>query len=364
MKRLIWWLIFFIIASIDMQICRADRIMTVVDIAGRRVIVPFNPSRIVCIGPGTLRLIVYLGAETKLVGVEDLEKMNPWGRPYWIAHPELRKLPRCGPGGLASINQKPDMETVLSLHPQIVFISYMDSRLADEVQQILKIPVVILSYGQFGTFDETFYKSLKIAGKILNKEKRAISLINYIKVLRSDLKKRTQNAPGSKKPRVYVGGIGYRGSHGIESTEQNYAPFDWVNAINLAKQLKPSVGTHVFLDKETLLKLNPDIIFLDSGGLSSVVDDYRRNKAYYNALKAFSNKRVFSLFPFNWYVTNVDTVLVDAYAVGKILYPKQFADVDLKDKANEIYEFLVGSPVYSEMEKIYGTLGKVPAFLK
>ncbi len=364
MRGFICGIVFFFVAFASSHIYCINHMITVVDTADRSVSVPHNPSRIVCIGPGTLRLIVYLRAEKRLVGVEDLEKMNPSGRPYWIAHPELHKLPRCGPGGLASINQKPDMETILSLNPQVIFISYMDASLADEVQRISQIPVVVLSYGQFGTFDETFYKSLNIAGKILNKEERAISVINYIEKLKLDLKKRTYKISRRRRPEVYVGGIGYRGSHGIESTEQNYAPFDWVNAINLAKKLKPSVGTHIFLDKETLLKLNPEIIFLDGGGLSTIANDYRRNRTYYNALKAFHNKQVFILFPFNWYVTNVDTVLVDAYAVGKVLYPEQFADVDLKDKSNEIYEFLVGSPVYSEMEKTYGTLGKVPEFLK
>ena len=76
----------------------------VTDMAGRQVAVPLDPERIVCIGPGTLRLIVYLQAESKVAGVEDMEKMNPGGRPYWLAHPELADLPRCGPGGPASIN--------------------------------------------------------------------------------------------------------------------------------------------------------------------------------------------------------------------------------------------------------------------
>jgi iron complex transport system substrate-binding protein len=98
---------------------------------------PFDPDRIVCIGPGALRLIVYLQAESKVVGIEDMEKMNPGGRPYWLAHPELSKLPRCGPGGPASINKKPDLEAVLAVKPQVMFITYMDASLADEVQRTI-----------------------------------------------------------------------------------------------------------------------------------------------------------------------------------------------------------------------------------
>lgn len=45
-------------------------------------------------------------------------------------------------------------------------MTYMDGALADEVQQILNIPVVVLSYGAFATFDEAVYDALKIAGNV------------------------------------------------------------------------------------------------------------------------------------------------------------------------------------------------------
>ena len=108
-------------------LCRADQTVTITDMTGRVVTAPYDPQRIVCIGPGTLRLIVYLQAESKVVGVEDLEKAHPGGRPYWLAHPEMAALPRCGAGGPASINKKPDLEAVLSVRPQVIFITYMDA---------------------------------------------------------------------------------------------------------------------------------------------------------------------------------------------------------------------------------------------
>lgn len=334
------------------------------DMAGRQVTAPFDPERIVCIGPGTLRLIVYLHAETKVVGVEDMEKMNPGGRPYWIAHPEFSRLPRCGPGGPAGINKKPDLEAVLSVKPQVIFITYMDGPLADEVQRTLEIPVVVLSYGAFAIFDEAVYDALRIAGKVMNRKKRADDVVNYIESLRKDLQGRTASITEKSKPRVYVGGIGYRGAHGIESTEQRYIPFKWIDAKNVALQVRPSIGSHVFLDKEMLLKLNPDIIFIDDGGLNLIAEDYHKKPKYYKALKAFSNRRVYTLLPFNWYTTNIGTALIDAYAIGKVLYPQKFADLDLANKADEIYIFLVGKPVFSEMEKVYGPIGQRPSFLK
>ena len=43
---------------------------------------------------------------------------------------------------------------------------------------------------------------------------------------------------------------------------------------------------------------------------------------------------------------NHETSLANAYYVGKVLYPEQFADIDPAEKADEIYEFVVGAPVF------------------
>ena len=124
------------------------------------------------------------------------------------------------------------------------------------------------------------------------------------------------------------------------------------------------MGSHVFLDKEALLKMNPDVIFIDGGGLALVTEDFSKKPEFYFSLKAFSEKKVHTLLPFNWYATNISTALADAYAVGKILYPDSFKDIDPEKKADEIYTFLVGKPVYEAMKKDYGSLGAMANFLK
>lgn len=337
--------------------------MSVTDMAGRQVSVPFDPDRIVCIGPGALRLIVYLQAEAKVVGVEDLEKMYPGGRPYWIAHPELAKLPRCGPGGLASINKKPDLEAVLSVRPQVLFITYMDGPLANEIQKTSGIPTVVLNYGAFATFDEAVYDALRIAGTILNRKERANAVITYIESLRTDLQHRSSVAGQTGKPIAYVGGIGYRGIRGIESTEQHYIPFEWLAVNNAAERVEAGSSSHLFMDKESLLKMDPPTIFIDGGGLALVAEDYRKKPEFYRALQAFADGQVYGLLPFNWYVTNIDTVLADAYAIGKILYAVRFADIDPEQKTDEIYTYLVGKPVYRRMKADYGAIGRRLSFL-
>lgn len=338
--------------------------LNITDMTGRSVIVPLDPAKIICIGPGALRLIVYLNAQDKVAGVEDMEKLSSAGRPYWMANPQLAKLPCIGPGGPASINKKPDLEAILSVQPDLIFMTYADAPLADDVQKKLNIPIVVLSYGAFATFDERIYDSLKLAGKILNRDKRAEAVIQFVESARKELQEKTKAVQDSEKPGVFVGGIGFRGAYGIESTEKNYIPLRWANVKNIAETLQASEGSHVFIDKEKLLAMNPDVIFIDGGGLKLVEQDMLKKPEYYKALKAFQNKRVYSLLPFNSYTTNIESAIADAYAIAKILYPKAFADIDPEKKADEIYAFMVGKSVYEEMKKDYGRLGQKAAFSK
>ncbi|ACV24232.1 iron ABC transporter substrate-binding protein [Methanocaldococcus fervens] len=328
----------------------------VVDLYGREVEVPKEVNRIVCCGPGCLRLITYLNATDKVVGVEDAEKKwTPWTRPYRIAHPELAELPSIGQGGPSP---KPNAEAIIQVNPDVIFVTYMSKENVEALQQKIGIPVVVLSYGQLATFNnEDLFKSLELAGKILGKEERAKEVIKFIKDCQNDLNERTKDIPDDKKPKVYVGGIGFKGTHGIESTQCNYPPFVAVNAKNVVDELNKS--SHVFITKEQLLKWNPDVIFIDEGGLNLVIEDYKKNPEFYNSLKAFKNGNVYALLPYNFYTTNIGTALADAYYIGKVLYPEQFKDINPEEKADEIYTFLVGKPVYKEMKEKLGGFKKL-----
>ena len=236
----------------------------------------------------------------------------------------------------------------------------MEAVKAEALQKKLGIPVVILSYGGFATFDEVVFASLRLAGKILAAERRAEEVIAFIENSRKDLLRRTAGYEEGKKPRVYIGALGYRGTQGIESTDAGYFPLDWVRARNLAKEAAPR--GHLFIDKEKILSWDPDLIFLDAGGLNRVRQDYQKRPAFYDRLKAFSSRKIYLLYPYNFYVTNIDTAVLDAYAAGKILYPDLFTDTDLVQKADAVYSFLLGKPVYGEMEREFGPLGSVPPF--
>ncbi|WP_457590593.1 iron ABC transporter substrate-binding protein [Geoglobus sp.] len=327
--------------------------ITVTDAAGRTVEVPENVERIVAIGPGALRLVVYLQAVDRVVGVEDAETMwGEMGRPYRMAHPELAEKPVIGRGGPYP---SPNYEKIAELKPDVVFVSAYPE-IAEDVQQKTGIPAVVVSYGKLGSFDDrTLLDSLRLMGKILGKEKRAEEVVSFIESAVKDLSSRAENA--RKAPTVYVGAISYKGGHGIESTQCSFAPLTVLKAKNVACEVNMSGA--IFIDKEKLAEWDPDVIFIDLSNLELVKADFQKNPDFYRGLKAFREGRVYGILPFNYYWTNVEIAIADAYYMGKVLYPEQFSDIDPVKKANEVFRFFVGKELYSELERYYGGFGEI-----
>ncbi|MEG3068269.1 MAG: hypothetical protein RQM95_08665 [Syntrophaceticus schinkii] len=71
----------------------------ITDLSGREVEIKAPAKKIVAIGPGALRLVCYVNGADKVIGVEELEKKSPTGRPYFMANSQLKDLPTIGPGG-------------------------------------------------------------------------------------------------------------------------------------------------------------------------------------------------------------------------------------------------------------------------
>lgn len=322
----------------------------VTDVLGRKVEVPIPAGRIVAIGPGSLRLVCYVNGANRVVGIENIDKEgSPGGRTYLIAYPELRKLPVIGQGGPFST---PDPEKIISVKPDVIFAcSFIDKKGAEDLQLKTGIPVVMLDYGSPSVLNESLYKSLILIGKIIGEEKRARDLVNYIKRTERELKLRTERIPSEKKPKVYIGALGMRGGHGIESTQAKYPPFVMINAKNVVDETGRAGS--VMIEKEKLLIWDPDIIFIDISNYGLVQQDYKKNPQFYQALKAVRNGQVYGQLPFNFYNTNIDTAIADAYWAGKIIFPNYFKDIDPAKKADDIYRFFLGKPVYEDLTKTY-----------
>jgi iron complex transport system substrate-binding protein len=324
-----------------------SRERAITDMAGRKVLLPADINRVVGIGPGSLRVLVYLQATPLVVGVEDTERKD-FTKPYLIANPQLAKLPSIGPmhGGEA--------ELITVRKPDVIFWTYTNAGKADALQRKTGVPVVVLNYGDFDDKKRTFYNTLRVAGDVLHKSRRAEELIVFIEETIADLERRTK--PAVKDESVYIGGIAYRGLYGINSTEPSYAPFKFVNAKNAASEIGLD---HVIIDKEQLIRWNPKIIFIDGSGYSLVANELTKGSALAETLRAVKSGDLYRVLPYNWYSTNFESVLINAYYIGKVLYPEEFKDVQPVKIADQIYGFFVGKGVYAEMKRLYGGFGKI-----
>ncbi|MCX7806579.1 MAG: ABC transporter substrate-binding protein [Planctomycetota bacterium] len=183
-------------------------------------------------------------------------------------------------------------------------------------------------------------KSLKILGEALGLESRANAIATYMASIEDDLRRRTGDVPDSGKPSVYFGGISYKGAHGIESTEGGYPPARMVGARNVADATGKK--GHFFVDKERILVWNPDYIFIDVGSRQVLEADFERNGKFYRMLKAATEGKVFSLLSYNYYNTNIELAILNAYFTGKTLYPSRFEDVNMMEKAREVIRTFTG----------------------
>lgn len=330
----------------------------VTDLLGREVEVPTSVSRVVAIGPGALRLYVYAGDLSYLVGVEQMETGDVAGKPYMLANPDLAKLPIIGQGGP---NNAPDPEKLITVEPQVIFSTYAsEAAAADELQEKTGIPVVVLSYGGFGItsiFGEKIQNSLSLIGQIIGDSTKAQAAIDFILQSQQDLDSRTKDISDADKPSVYIGGLGSKGTHGIESTQGKYALLDVIHAKNVVDETGESGS--IMIDKEKLLEWDPNYIFIDQGGYALVKEDYQKNPDFYNSLSAVKNGYVYSQLPYNYYSTNIDTAIADAYFLGKIIYPEAFSDIDPAQKADEIYQTLLGKPLYTQMVENFTEFGSL-----
>ena len=339
---------------------------TVTDSTGKSLTLPEKINHVICSGPGSLRLLTYLQAQDLIVGVDDIEVRRRQfdARPYAIANPQFKKLPVFG-----QFRGFDNPELILNLEPQpdVILKTYRTmGHDPDELQDKTGIPVVVINYGDLGALRPDLYKTLRIMGEVVGKADRAEAVIDFMEAQIADLAKRTADVPEEARPSVFVGGVAKKGPHGYQSTEPTYPPFAFVKAKNLARtpNMTGKELSHADVAKEKIVEWNPDYLFLDlstlqmgdeAGGLYEL-----RNDPAYRILTAVKEGRVYGLLPYNWYTQNYGCILANAYYVGKLIYPERFADVDPAAKADEIFTFLVGKPVYKDMDAMFQNMAYKP----
>ncbi len=322
---------------------------TVTDMQGRKVTVPDKVERLIALG-SSMSFVTYMKAQNLAVGVEDINKRANFPKPYIYANMEMVKnLPVVGRGGPA---QSYNVEAIVSLKPDVLFINSEDSTVADMLQRKLRIPVVAVSYGR-GSFDlKTWMQSITLAGEVLGRQKRGAELNTYIKNIISRL-----NIDVPQKAQAYVGGIAYKGYQGIDSTAGDFLPFNIAKVSNLA--MKAGKRSQMFVNKEFIVSLSPQLVFLDGEGLAIMQKQFRDDPQLFGKIPAFKNGKVYLLLPNTAYYVNPEVMLANAFMVAKAAYPEKYAAIDPVAEADKVFGTFVGAALYKQFEKDTGGYRKV-----
>lgn len=323
----------------------------VTDACGRQVTIPETVKSVVCVGVGSLRFTTYLDALDLLVGVEENELGVGAQKPFAYLHQDVwEKLPQTGNNGETYDEQ------IIAANPDVI-VANMDKETADAYQQKTGIPVVTIPLVE-GILDDSVFEMLSLLGEVYGKQERAQELADYLTAMKQDIADRVAKVDKDSVPSVYVSGVSYKGAHGFEGTEANYAPLAELEANNIADATGQSGCFD--MDIEQVLKADPDYIFVDMSNLALVKQQYAENPAFYNSLTAVKENRVFSQISFRFCATNVELALADMYYMATVIYPEAFADIDPVEKANEIFKMFLGTDdFYSTLSDAGYTFGAV-----
>ena len=320
---------------------------TVVDCYGREVEIPEEVKTVVCTGSGALRMVCYLQCTDKLVGVEDADKNYETSTLRDYAHvyyETLRDLPAIGKGGGTANTAY--VEELIALQPDVILSGYSQDALED-LARTTGIPCVSVRALSINFIDESFYTAMTVAADVLGAQERCEEVLNWIDSCKADLSARTSDIPEADKPLCYAGAVTYSGTHGFTGTYSNFGPFLAIGARNAADEAEEE--GYYDADPEKILSWDPDVIFLDPGSLDLVQEEYDANPGFFGALTAVQTGQVYACVSYNNYSTNVGYAIADAYYAGTVLFPEQFADVDIAAKTDEILEFLLGRGYYDDM---------------
>ena len=318
----------------------------ITDSLGREVEIPATVENFIVLGSGAPRLAAYLGIMDMLVGAEefDTEEIVVL-RDYNPVHLEsFQGLPIVGPGGGSGENNG-FAEEIITLSPDVIIAGF-DWEAADELQSQTNIPVVSVRH-QTGLAHDSFIDALIVFAEVVDAQDRATELVTFINDAKADLNARTADVAEGDKLSAYPGAVTFNGRRGFQGTFSDFGPLAAINAINVSDE--SGIEGFFEADLEQILVWNPDVIFLDPGNMDLVNDEYSTNPEYFRSLQAVQDGRVYTMPAFNFAGTNITYAFINSYFAGTVLFPEQFEDIDIEEKAGEILTMFLGENTFEHM---------------
>nr|WP_302773289.1 ABC transporter substrate-binding protein [Clostridium paraputrificum] len=302
-----------------------DNKVTVVDQLGREVELDGTPEKIISSYYISTSLLINLGVQDKLVGIEAKAKTREM---YKKVAKELIDLPVVG------TSKEINIEECANLNPDLVIIP---TRLKEFIPKFeeLKIPVIAIEPETLDQFKET----VKLIGKAVGKEEKANKLVNYYDDTISKVKELNKNL--TEKQNVYLAGSDSVLKTCTSKMYQNYM-FEVCGGENVTKELTDGYWTTISV--EELVKKNPDVIYM-VGYASYSKDDILKDERL-KGINAIKNNKVY-VFPSTleaWDYPTPSSMLGILWLENNLhpdLYSKEDYIKDAKDFYKEFYDIEV-----------------------
>lgn len=317
---------------------QADRIVT--DQLGRQATLPDTVNRVVVLQHQTLNLLVQLNAADDIVGV-----LNSWkkqlGPDFARFMPAIEKMPM--PGDLTQVN----IESLLALHPQVVFVAnYAPAEMIQQIQNA-GIPVVAISLredtageknkmnpsmgDEERAYNEGLKQGIRLIGDVVNRKNEADALIDYTFSARAKFNAPVAAIPQTEKVRVYMANpdLNTYGSGKYTGLMMQHA-----GAMNVAAA---SVKGARQVSLEQVLQWNPQVIFVQDR-YPDVVKQITADPQW-QGIDAVKHHRVWLMpeYAKAWGYPMPEALAIGELWMAKKLYPERYKNVDVDAQAQDYY---------------------------
>lgn len=317
----------------------ADRQVT--DQLGREVTIPDRVDRVVVLQHQTLNLLVQLDATSTMVGILGNWKQQ-LGEGYERLVPQLKTIPALG--DLTHV----DLEKLVALHPQVVFVTnYAPKEMIDQIQN-LGIAVIAISLRsgddqqqsklnpELQNEDQAYNQGLKdgiwLIGNVVNHQQQAEALIKATFDERQQTADRLKAIPPDQRIRAYMANpdLTTYGSGKYTGLMMAHA-----GALNVAAA---SVKGYKQVSMEQIIAWDPQVIFVQDR-YPRVIDEINQQPAW-QAVDAVKHHRVYLMpeYAKAWGYPMPEALALGELWMAKKLYPEKFSDVDMQKKADSWYQ--------------------------
>jgi len=284
--------------------------VVIVDSQGYKTVLEAVPVRIISIAPSVTPILFEIGVGDKVVGLTDYDD-SPYDFSVWFAVGNMTSV-----GGFST----PNLETVLSLQPDVIFTTDINDALIPNMRA-LGLNVIVVGPKSI----DDIYHTIKLIGKATGAENAAAALVNRLTGQIDNVIATIVAANVAEKPVVYYevwcSNAGYMT---IGSNSWMNDVIDKAGGVNLFSKVTEEYPT---TNSEVIITDNPTVILLPTnmGGSSPSYGNVNAVKARsgWNTINAVINNRI--------YVLDADLlnepglrVADQVQAIAACLYPELF----------------------------------------